>query len=485
VKIFNGSDITMKWFLGINVMANNAPCEGANITVLNATGITQYNLTTGPDGRVSGLVLIEMINTSAYLKNLSLYSISVQKANFSASTQNIVMNRSIELLVNLTDISAPAISIPSVEPASLGTSIHFVWLNATLTDVGHGDSPIAYAEWYISRTTPSIMGTGLPISAVDGGFDEKTEDVSVRIDVDNWAVGDHKVWIHGRDIWGNWCGWTSAAFTIFDDECPVITLGPTLDTTLIGTSERKISIVTVVDDTGYGNSRVFGVEWSILQGNEPVIDSFNVLTSTIVVDGNYDESNETIKAEIDITFWETGNYTFQIRGFDEYGNYGSWNAIDFQLVDDIAPNTPSNLLAVDTDGGLLLTWSPNTELDLAGYKIYRTTSSGSGYTLVSTLGPGVHTWTDVEVVADVEYYYVITAFDNAVPPNESPFSSEARGLSQGESETAQGGYWLYLIFIIVLLAILVMVIVLRMRQGKKKEPAVQPKKPEISEINEK
>jgi hypothetical protein len=55
-----------------------------------------------------------------------------------------------------------------------------------------------------------------------------------------------------------------------------------------------------------------------------------------------------------------------------------------------------------------LTWTPNTDNGLAGYKVYRATVSGA----YGATGLSVNT----------RYFFVITAYDNA--GNESPFSNE-------------------------------------------------------------
>ena len=70
-----------------------------------------------------------------------------------------------------------------------------------------------------------------------------------------------------------------------------------------------------------------------------------------------------------------------------------------------------------------LTWTPNTEIDVAGYKVYRATSSGAYITAIATL-PGK---TTTRYVADglqsgTTYFFVITAYDNA--GNESGYSNE-------------------------------------------------------------
>lgn len=485
VKIFNGSDITVEWYLEVSVFANGLPCEGANMNITNSTGGVKYNLTTGAEGAFRLLPLVNYINTSSNITNLSAYTLTVEKENFSDFTVDFTMNRSQAFNINITDIVAPVLTAPSLVPSSIGTSSDYIWLNASISDSGFGDSQIAEAEWYISDSVPSIAsGTGFPILALDGTYDETSEGLSVQIDVDNWQVSSHTLWIHGRDVWNNWCPWSSAVLTIYDDEGPKATAGPNMATSTVGISEDEISIVTVFDDTGFGNSRIFGVEWTVTQGNDLVLNSLSPLASTRVADGNYDEVNETVEAEIDIMFWDIGDYSFEIRGYDEYGNFGPWYIVTFELFDNTPPSTPSNIVATDSESGAVLTWAPNTELDVAGYNIYRSSISGSGYVLVGTVGAGTLTWTDTSATAGSTYYYVITAFDTSIPPNESPFSSETAITYLGQSDSPANSYWWMLIPVLVLfVVILAAMLLLRSKKNgpkpdeppKESEPELEPK----------
>ena len=70
-----------------------------------------------------------------------------------------------------------------------------------------------------------------------------------------------------------------------------------------------------------------------------------------------------------------------------------------------------------------LKWSPNTESDLAGYKIYRATTSGGYGAPFATVTGDVTTYIASGLQVGTTYFFVITAFDSA--GNESPFSNEA------------------------------------------------------------
>ncbi|MBT4035050.1 MAG: hypothetical protein HOB84_04870 [Candidatus Marinimicrobia bacterium] len=98
-----------------------------------------------------------------------------------------------------------------------------------------------------------------------------------------------------------------------------------------------------------------------------------------------------------------------------------WSCSDPDEDDTEAPATPANFTysgALSGDGGVYLTWDPNTESDFAGYVIYR--SYGSvGFTLIATIQE--HFYMDSGLDYDTEYSYKVAALDDE--GNESGFTS--------------------------------------------------------------
>ncbi len=93
------------------------------------------------------------------------------------------------------------------------------------------------------------------------------------------------------------------------------------------------------------------------------------------------------------------------------------------LVDLKAPETVKNVQATPGDRRVRLTWTPNTEADLVGYNIYRSTSSSGGFVLVGSTGkmqaPFFEDYgPDLNgdnlpdgLVNNMRYFYKVTAFD--------------------------------------------------------------------------
>lgn len=79
---------------------------------------------------------------------------------------------------------------------------------------------------------------------------------------------------------------------------------------------------------------------------------------------------------------------------------------------------------------VVLNWNPNDESDLAGYKIYQSTVSGSYGAPVATLGKVITTTLTLpQLTVDTAYFFAIAAYDLA--GNESGKSAEVTKLVAG------------------------------------------------------
>jgi glycosidase/fibronectin type 3 domain-containing protein len=136
---------------------------------------------------------------------------------------------------------------------------------------------------------------------------------------------------------------------------------------------------------------------------------------------------------LDMTVSSETTYYYQVRAIDWWSQSGSWSdATQARVVsaDTTAPRAPlaPTLYPVDTRT-ILLSWTPNSEGDLAGYTVYRSTDPNVPMILAnrinSTLVSPTFTpsWTDSTVTAGVRYYYRLSAVDQA---GNSSAGSETR-----------------------------------------------------------
>ncbi|MBN1766475.1 MAG: carbohydrate binding domain-containing protein [Sedimentisphaerales bacterium] len=87
------------------------------------------------------------------------------------------------------------------------------------------------------------------------------------------------------------------------------------------------------------------------------------------------------------------------------------------------PAAPTGLTATPVEEIILLDWNSNLESDLAGYNVYRSTTSGSGYTQINTSLVSNSIYNDIAPLTNgITYYYVVTAVDEEL--NESGYSNE-------------------------------------------------------------
>jgi fibronectin type 3 domain-containing protein len=71
-----------------------------------------------------------------------------------------------------------------------------------------------------------------------------------------------------------------------------------------------------------------------------------------------------------------------------------------------------------------LTWTASVSANIAGYNVYRSTTSGSGYTQINSSLVTTTSYTDSNVTAGQTYYYVTTAVDAS--NDQSGYSNQAQ-----------------------------------------------------------
>jgi len=88
------------------------------------------------------------------------------------------------------------------------------------------------------------------------------------------------------------------------------------------------------------------------------------------------------------------------------------------------PAAPGGLAVLPRDTGLEVLWTPSSESDLGGYRVYRE-APGEPRRKLADVEPGRSSWLDTSARAGVSYLYSVTAVDLA--GNESPEPQQAEG----------------------------------------------------------
>jgi fibronectin type 3 domain-containing protein len=84
---------------------------------------------------------------------------------------------------------------------------------------------------------------------------------------------------------------------------------------------------------------------------------------------------------------------------------------------------------VHADDTAILTWEPNTDPNLVGYKIYMSTKSGQYGAPIGSIGKQTTYEVTVKATKDTRYYFVVTAYNTA--GKESATSKEVSKIIKG------------------------------------------------------
>ena len=145
---------------------------------------------------------------------------------------------------------------------------------------------------------------------------------------------------------------------------------------------------------------------------------------------------DTVGADV-TNYQDTGlsastTYYYRLYAYNAAGNSGYSNVASATTDDDTTPPAaPTGLAATGRDGAVDLVWSASGEPDLAGYTVYRATTSGGPYSKQTVSLLTEPSYTDSSVTNGTTYFYVATASDNG--GNESGYSNEASATPQAQS----------------------------------------------------
>jgi len=130
-------------------------------------------------------------------------------------------------------------------------------------------------------------------------------------------------------------------------------------------------------------------------------------------------------------------YYYAVTAVDSSDN-GSGKSNEAQAIpQNLPPAAPQNLIASAGDASVTLNWSANSEMDLAGYNLYRGTSipvPASGTPLNGSSLITNPLFTDIEATNGTTYYYMVTAVDTS--NNVSASSTEASAIPRASTGSA-------------------------------------------------
>lgn len=156
-------------------------------------------------------------------------------------------------------------------------------------------------------------------------------------------------------------------------------------------------------------------------------------TAALLIASGGATTHEAIRLRLQETAVDLGT-----AGHDWKYGYGRVDAatavgVPIEEPDTTPPAAPTGLAASAGDSQVSLDWADNSESDLAGYNLYRSTTSGGGYAQVNTSLVTSSTLTDTGLTNGTTYYYVVAAVD--ATGNESAYSNEASATPTAGSST--------------------------------------------------
>jgi hypothetical protein len=149
----------------------------------------------------------------------------------------------------------------------------------------------------------------------------------------------------------------------------------------------------------------------------------SVTVSSVTVSGTGAAAYSTSGVTSGLSITAGGTATLAVK-------FAPTSATSFSGTVTVASNATNSPVSVTLTGTgvqpvqhtVALSWTASTST-VVGYKVYRSTTSGGPYTLLTSTPVAATSYTDSTVQSGVTYFYVVTSVDSS--GNESVFSNEA------------------------------------------------------------
>lgn len=262
-------------------------------------------------------------------------------------------------------------------------------------------------------TTVALSPSSLTFSGVQGGGNPASQTVTVNSN-GNWTAHSSATWLTRSPSSGNGNG--SIAANVDLSSAPVGTNNATITITSGGVV-RTISVTLTVSAASLTAS-LNSVTYTATQGaanpaaqaiaiNSNGMWSVSDDASWLSLSPRSGSNNGTITASVNTATATQGNNetTITVKSGD------ITRTIRVTLT--LNPSSSSSVT---------LTWKANTESDLAGYRVYRATSSGAYGAPIATIQGNRPNYIATGLQFGTTYFFAVTAFD--IAGNESAYSNE-------------------------------------------------------------
>ena len=264
-----------------------------------------------------------------------------------------------------------------------------------------------------AATSISVSPTSLTYSGIQGGADPVNQSVTVTSN-GSWTASSNASWLSLSPASGSGNGTITTSVNLAN-----ATVGTNSATiTVTGGGTTRTANVTLTVSSGSLTVAPTGLSFTATQGAaNPAIQSVTVTSngswtvsdnaSWLTISPASGSNNGTITASVNTSTASLGSNTAIVT----VTGGGITRTVNVTLTVN-APATSSATLA----------WGANSESDLAGYNVYRSTASGTYGAPIATLQGNVTSYVATGLQSGTTYFFVVTAYDSA--GNESPYSNE-------------------------------------------------------------
>ena len=123
-------------------------------------------------------------------------------------------------------------------------------------------------------------------------------------------------------------------------------------------------------------------------------------------------------------------YYYNVRAVTVAGDFHTTGyasaTVPAMALDMVPPVPPKNVKVVGLQKGVQLHWTPATNTDLGGYRVYHQKEGDQDWQRIGTAPKGSIGFRDVTPLSPGLHYFVVTSFDIGTLHNESEFSLKVR-----------------------------------------------------------
>lgn len=297
--------------------------------------------------------------------------------------------------------------VGSLAPGTYNTTITISATNAASISI-----PITLTVTAPS-TTVTLNPSSLTFSGIQGGVNPASQTVTVNSN-SNWTASSSATWLTLNPSSGNGNG--SIAATVALSSAAIGSNNATITVTSGGVS--RTSSVTLTVSAASLTASPTSLTYTATQGSA----NPSPQTITISSNGSWSASDDASWLSLSPASG-SNNGTITASVNTATATQGNNSTIITVTSGGITRNVNVSLtLNAPSSSSVTLTWNPNTESDLAGYKVYRATSSGTYGAPIATIQGNTTSYIATGLQFGTTYFFVVTAYD--IAGNESAYSNE-------------------------------------------------------------